>query len=49
MMAINMGGSYDGNKHGGGGVMIAINMGGGVMMAINMGGGYDDNKHGTGL
>ena len=39
MMAINMGGSYDGNKHGGG-VMIAINMGGG---------GYDGNKHGRGL
>ena len=29
MMAINMGGGYDGNKHGGG-VMMAINMGGGL-------------------
>ena len=38
MMAINMGGGHDGNKHGGG-----------VMMAINMGGGYDGNKHGRGL
>ena len=38
MMAINMGGGYDGNKHGAG-----------VMMAINMGGGYDGNKHGRGL
>ena len=38
MMAINMGGGYDGNKHWGG-----------VMMAINMGGGYDGNKHGRGL
>ena len=37
MMAINMGGGYDVNKHGG------------VMMAINMGGGYDGNKHGRGL
>ena len=31
MMAINMGGGYDGNKHGGGGgVIMAINMGGGL-------------------
>ena len=29
MMAINMGGGYDGNKHGGG-VIMAINMGGGL-------------------
>ena len=36
MMAINMGGGYDGNKHGE------------VMMSINKGRGYDGNKHGGG-